>query len=360
MKKLIITVVIAVLVLIFLPFENPAIIKVNHLNRYSIRIDIAGGNLINKENDDIKIVFNSADIITTPQENDSSNQIIVQDPNPTPKPSQLQAIVNYKNLYYYYDQLSEKQQNIYNKLEKACKEYRSEVSLKDAKIDDVYTAEAALTYDHPEFFWLESFSYVGTENNVKTLYYSVPKDAKSISAEIEEKAKKVIESIPKEYSEFETIKYIYDWLISNNDYEENEYDQDIRSIFIKHKSVCAGYAKAFLYLCQKADIECAYVEGKTTSSINFLHAWNFVKLEGKFYWLDSTWDEIAYMVTNDGRAEGMMYNYFLVSDKSFFTDHIPNTGYEYTGARKEGIFSYPKMVYSDYYAQYNMFGIFGI
>lgn len=48
--------------------------------------------------------------------------------------------------------------------------------------------------------------------------------------------------------------------------------------------VCAGYAHAFQYLCGLGGIECHYVTG----SVNELHAWNIVELDGKSYLVDLT------------------------------------------------------------------------
>ncbi len=48
--------------------------------------------------------------------------------------------------------------------------------------------------------------------------------------------------------------------------------------------VCAGYAKAFQYLCDKGGLTCYYVTGITSGE----HAWNIVRLQGKNYLVDIT------------------------------------------------------------------------
>jgi len=48
--------------------------------------------------------------------------------------------------------------------------------------------------------------------------------------------------------------------------------------------VCAGYAKAYQYLCDLAKLSCYYVSGYTSGN----HAWNIVTLDGKNYLVDVT------------------------------------------------------------------------
>lgn len=46
------------------------------------------------------------------------------------------------------------------------------------------------------------------------------------------------------------------------------------------------------------------------------HAWNMIRMnDGKYYWLDATWDDQTY--------EEARHNYFLVGNQSF-TDHTAN------------------------------------
>lgn len=50
--------------------------------------------------------------------------------------------------------------------------------------------------------------------------------------------------------------------------------------------VCAGYARAFQYLCSLGGIECHYVTGYVSDGEN--HAWNIVVIDGENYFVDLT------------------------------------------------------------------------
>lgn len=58
-----------------------------------------------------------------------------------------------------------------------------------------------------------------------------------------------------------------------------------RDVFEKRQGDCAGIASAFYVLCRKNKIPCRYVIGWTDGEC---HAWNQVKINGKWYWIDAT------------------------------------------------------------------------
>lgn len=70
--------------------------------------------------------------------------------------------------------------------------------------------------------------------------------------------------------------------------QENVDPWSIISVFDNDFStdvVCAGYAKAFQYLCDLGGVECHYVTGDISAG---LHAWNIVVIDGKNYLVDLT------------------------------------------------------------------------
>ena len=105
-------------------------------------------------------------------------------------------------------------------------------------------------------------------------------------------------------TDYDRLKYVHDWLTHNNRYYY-EFDEEIvtdnytaanqsalSALLPDLSPVCAGYAEAFKVLCDGLGIPCVLVNGWVLSGDSWgLHEWNYVKLNGKWYAVDVTWDD---------------------------------------------------------------------
>ena len=71
---------------------------------------------------------------------------------------------------------------------------------------------------------------------------------------------------------------------------------DIHNIYgalYNKKVVCEGYARTFKYILDGLGIENVLVSGTGTNSsgVTESHAWNYVKIDEKWYGVDVTWDD---------------------------------------------------------------------
>ncbi len=104
----------------------------------------------------------------------------------------------------------------------------------------------------------------------------------------------------------------------------------------KRRGICEGYASLFYELCKASEIECDVVWGlasnylkkieryKKSKSMTTNHAWNKVKLNGQWLFIDVTW---ASKSTYDGkRHESDYYNpyYYLTTEDKPFITHVEN------------------------------------
>ena len=200
------------------------------------------------------------------------------------------------DIYYYYNNINSTQRELYDRIAYTCSNFENSANLNMANLDDVYIAETAVSYDHPEFYWMKEFSLVKIGEKVKSINFDVPKDAKEKMELIDSKVNDILSGINKYSDDYQKVKYFYDWIIENTDYENLSSSQDFTSVFLDKRSVCAGYSRAFQYLCQKANIECSYVVGIADN--NELHAWNLVKIGKNYYWVDTTWGDPVFSNEN--------------------------------------------------------------
>ena len=116
-----------------------------------------------------------------------------------------------------------------------------------------------------------------------------------------------------------TVKAIYDYICSNVTYDHDNLNDKSYSLkytayaaLINKTAVCQGYASLFYRLALDAGVDTRVISGEAGGP----HAWNIVKLNGKYYNLDSTWDA--------GRST---YAYFLKNTNDF-DDHVRDNDYQ--------------------------------
>lgn len=134
-------------------------------------------------------------------------------------------------------------------------------------------------------------------------------------------------------SDFDKVLTIHDWIINKTKYDTRIYSSEevpwssyrSEGVFKYGVAVCDGYSKAFQELAELAGLTVNRVTGTAVnnSGITETHSWNQVKVDGKWYNIDVTWDD---PISTDG--DKLQYIYFLVPD-SQFTDHTAS-GTHYT------------------------------
>ena len=121
--------------------------------------------------------------------------------------------------------------------------------------------------------------------------------------------------------DFKKVKSINDWIVLNTEYSEdtNSSPHAAYTLFDEGKGVCQAYALAAYRLLEEAGLQVRYVTGKAGNSESNLvgHAWNQVKIYGRWYNLDTTWNDPS--PNNPGQVS---YAYFLMSDESLEIDHF--------------------------------------
>ncbi|GEM_PF-798146 len=159
----------------------------------------------------------------------------------------------------------------------------------------------------------------------------------------------VAENISITMAEFEKEKVLHDYIVSNTRYDRENLQNNTLldeafeeyGCLVSGVAVCEGYARGMKLLCDLAGIECLVVTGWEAEGSNpDSHAWNIVKIDGKYYHLDTTNDD---PVLGNG-AEILTYSYFNLTDNEM--------GKKYVWAREE--FPRCNSMESNYYYKFNM------
>ncbi|MEF9951756.1 MAG: transglutaminase domain-containing protein [Clostridium sp.] len=123
----------------------------------------------------------------------------------------------------------------------------------------------------------------------------------------------------------ENLRAIHDFIINNaaynidglnNDRLEIE-DHTAYGILINQLGVCDGYAITMRKMLDTIGIENMMVVG---TGDGVPHAWNLVKLSGKWFHVDATWDDPIYY-QNGNQVQILSYDYFLKQDDFMMETH---------------------------------------
>ena len=150
------------------------------------------------------------------------------------------------------------------------------------------------------------------------------------------------------YSDYDKIRYVHNWMIENIEYDtylQSEEPYSIVGALTEGTAVCEGYARGFKYIMDGMGIPCVLVSGEAINSNGETesHAWNYVQLNGNWYAIDVTWDDPV-IIGNGNVGTDVHYRYFLKGSKTFLSNHFED-GYLSANSLK---FDFPQLSINDY------------
>ena len=216
---------------------------------------------------------------------------------------------------YYFSTLDSQGKKLYMEIYNAIFAMDESVGVSSKDPDEIDRIFNLCMMDHPELFFCDGYKTTMKTQGEETLgidfagRYSLSKEErKEKESEIKTVTDKILASVPDDNSDYEKVKYIYEWIIDNTEYDENAADsQNIISVFLNNKSICQGYTMSFKYLLDRMGIFCTVVYGQAA---NENHAWNLVRMDGTYCYVDTTFGDSSYLDSDNGEASITSYNYF--------------------------------------------------
>ncbi|MBE6037667.1 MAG: peptidase [Anaerofustis stercorihominis] len=240
------------------------------------------------------------------------------------------------NTNYYYTQLTKQQQAAYYALLEGLNSLAPSFMVPRLDGHELFDIWFLLRIDHPEVFWSGGIRYKYYEDSA---YVEVEPEYIFEKKKIKEHQKALASRVEKlsraaaGLNDAEKLKYIHDFICTNVYYDKlkKQYSHEIIGPLGQGVGVCEGIAKSVKILCDALNIWCiiAISEANPEKGIKYRHAWNIVKINGKYYHLDATFDNSlgrgAGLAVNQNvpAAEDIRYDYFLLSDRQIYRDHEP-------------------------------------
>lgn len=225
---------------------------------------------------------------------------------------------------YYYNQLSKIEQKAYYAMKEGLTNIAPSFSvplLDGKRLSDIYFM---VRMDCPEIFYSVKFRYKyykDSDHAELIPEYLFPK-AKIIEHKkaLEARVKKLVKQAEK-MNEKEKELFIHDFICHNVHYDKlkKAYSHEIIGPLQLGIGVCEGIAKTVKVLCDALGIWCiiALCDNNPEKGVKYRHMWNVVRIEGKYYHLDATFDNSL------SKEEIIRYDYFNLSDSQIFKDHEP-------------------------------------
>ena len=225
---------------------------------------------------------------------------------------------------YYYSKMNKVQQAAYHAIRQGLLEISDSIQIPGMEAEELYNVFFRLRLDHPEIFWATGYKYKYYSDSPNFIFipeYLFDKNKiKEHQKALKSRVEKLIRPV-KDKSEWEKEKYVHDFICENVHYDKlkKPYSHEIIGPLGQGVGVCEGIAKSVKVLCDALGIWCmiAVCGNNPEKGIKYRHTWNIVKIGGKYYHLDVTFDNTL------SRDDAVRYDYVNLADKQIFRDHEP-------------------------------------
>ena len=134
-------------------------------------------------------------------------------------------------------------------------------------------------------------------------------------------------NISKLDTDYDKARWAFNWVIENAYYDKTLKNTSPYTALSGNGTICMGYAALYCALLSELGLDCRYISGIVEETFN--HAWNILKLNGKWYAVDLTWGDSIYgdkyflksidtLKTNEyGKHESKTYDEYIKSGEVF-------------------------------------------
>ncbi len=217
-----------------------------------------------------------------------------------------------------YPNLEEFKSYVYQKLSESSSYFN--IKSYGIKRSDISIIYSNVINDNPDLFYVSSsikYSYNDKTNVVSSLYPNYAVEGKDLT-----KARSIYQKgfnyalglVDENMDDVQKALVIHDYLcliatyplISNNS-DDKQIFHSAYGMFYDRTVVCAGYALAYSAILNYLGIPCKYVISDT-----MMHAWNIVQINGKWYNVDLTYDDL-YNTLGENAHSMIAHSCFLKS-----------------------------------------------
>lgn len=237
-------------------------------------------------------------------------------------------------------------ESLYDVISEGIEDREGKIVIKYDCTDELFDTYAKVLSDHPEFFWVTrgskySSSVKGDKVTITFTpeYYMTDEEIEAGQGALELIKENILSGLNPNATDYEKVLYIHDYIINTTVYdsasaEENDgsgkklsdnvyKSASVYGCLVEGKAICTGYSAAFQYLIGELGLESGRVSGYTVDGSATGHQWNYVSVDGEYYYIDLTWDDPVYENGKDVKK----YTYFLVTEEEIELTHTFGSGF---------------------------------
>ena len=261
---------------------------------------------------------------------------------------------------YYYGKLPEKEKAVYREIYRGCTEFRDVIPITACVGEtNVYSRIVqALMDDNPLLYYVNQSTIEfaqDTNGNIAVIpQYFFPRDKVDVyNQRLQEAVNRIINDLKlTEGTDLDKVRRVHDYLCSTISYDYGGSDihdvsrfitaHNITGVFAHKRAQCEGIAKAAKVLLNAVDVRCMIPFGQAKDNHGVMgdHCWNIVKIDGRPYHLDITFDIGA------GTPSDIAYDSYNIPDSVIRKDHVFSTSLPKCTERQAGYFEQAGLVFS--------------
>ncbi|MBR7133837.1 MAG: hypothetical protein IKD04_09950 [Clostridia bacterium] len=188
-------------------------------------------------------------------------------------------------------------------------------------VEELKMVYAIYRNDRPEHYWLPGsyiYSFSGSAVVQIKFSYLTGFDHTLFEAATAE----LLTAAEGKTTDYDKAIALHDALVKHITYDGSAANaHNAYGAIVGKRAVCEGYAEAYQYLLGLVGVQAYTVTGEGDG---VPHEWNLVRLDGKYYYTDLTWDD---PIGLDEDTKPIFYAYFNISTAVLQEDHIIDDTY---------------------------------
>ena len=224
---------------------------------------------------------------------------------------------------YYYSILTNQNKQTYDLMFDGINNYDKRITVPYASRKSLLTVFNSVIYDNPILFYTRAFRYMTAPVDSRSVLmpvYKYDEDFTNKSADVIDDYMHTFDTVRNE-SDIEKELFVHDHCLDRFTYDHqfNEHAFSILGPVVFNTGVCEGISKFVKVALNYLGVECIVVAGKGYNPLRGRgmvepHMWNIVRVNGKTYHLD-----VTYNLTQKDTVN--RYDYFNLSDTEIKKDH---------------------------------------